>query len=61
MFAVKLKKKYVRNLYFHLQHGLEKNYSLKKSEVLNTIEKLVEHGIHFLPSSYANDVKDLSS
>ena len=33
----------------------------KKKTVSIVIEKLVEHGIHCLPCSYTNDIKDLSS
>ena len=32
-----------------------------KKQVSNVIEKFVEHGMHCLPCSYANDILDLSS
>ena len=44
----------------------EKIICLRKSEVYvekvyNVIEKLMEHGIHCLPFSYRNEIKDHSS
>ena len=48
--------------------GLEKIICLRKSEVsvekksvCNVIENLVEHGIHCLPCSYINDVKNVTA
>ena len=33
----------------------------RKKNIFIVIENLVEHGIHYLPCSYTNDIIDLSS